>query len=66
MAENQTIRWKAEKMAEEMDRIAKLRLGFETLESRGSDRLDFREVSVWAVEQALRDAYVAGMEAARR
>lgn len=40
--------------------IAKKSLHFDTLETRNSDRLDFREVSVWGVEQALAEAYAAG------
>jgi len=40
------------------------RLGFPTLESRSSDALDFREVAVWMVRDALRHAYEAGRRAA--
>ena len=36
------------------------RLGFPTLETRSSDALDFREVAVWMVRDALRHAYEAG------
>lgn len=36
------------------------RLGFPTLETRSSDALDFREVPVWMVRDALRHAYEAG------
>jgi hypothetical protein len=35
-------------------------LGFETLETRNSDDLDFNEVAVWAVKAALRQAYDQG------
>ena len=35
-------------------------LGFPTLETRSSDSLDFREVAVWMVRDALRHAYEAG------
>lgn len=45
--------------------IAKRTLGFETLESRGSDGLDFREVGVTRVAAALEEAYQAGFRAAR-
>lgn len=38
-------------------------LGFETLETRRSDALDFREVAVWTVRDALRAAFDAGYEA---
>jgi hypothetical protein len=35
-------------------------LRIETLETRKSDRLDFKEVAVWNVKQALEMAYEAG------
>jgi len=41
------------------------RLGFPTLETRSSDALDFREVAVWMVRDALRHAYEAGRGSAR-
>lgn len=40
--------------------IAKLKLHIETLETRRSDSLDFHEVSVWGVKDALLAAYEAG------
>jgi hypothetical protein len=40
------------------------RLGFPTLETRSSDALDFREVAVWMVRDALRHAYEAGRRSA--
>ena len=43
--------------------IASEHLGIATLEARNSDRLDFHDVSVWGVKNALRHAYQAGMEA---
>lgn len=39
--------------------IAK-KMGFETMETRNSDRLDFREVAVWQVRAALEAAFAAG------
>ena len=42
--------------------IAKKHLFIETLEERKSDRLDFHEVSVWAVRNALEAAFKAGVE----
>lgn len=33
----------------------------ETLETRKSDDLDFHDVSVWEIRQALEDAFIAGM-----
>ncbi len=44
--------------------IARRVLRFETLEERGLDRLDFREVSAAAVKEALERAYQAGRESA--
>jgi len=40
------------------------RLGFQTLETRNSDALDFREIAVWQVRDALRHAYEAGRRSA--
>jgi hypothetical protein len=44
--------------------IAKQHLLIETLETRKSDRLDFHEVAVWGVKDALEAAYRAGRQAA--
>lgn len=41
--------------------IAERILGFETLETRNRDCLDFHEVSCSAVRAALAEAYLAGM-----
>lgn len=46
-------------------KIAEERLGFETLEMRKSDSLDFREVAVWSVKDALEAAYLAGRAAGK-
>jgi len=46
----------------ELALLARRRLQFETLEERGRDRLDFREVSVWGVREALARAYLAGAQ----
>ncbi len=40
------------------------RLGFPTLETRNSDSVDFHEVAVWMVRDALTHAYEAGRRAA--
>ena len=37
-------------------------LGVDTLDTRNSDRLDFHEVSVWEVKEALQAAFMAGCE----
>lgn len=50
-------------MKDKLEQIAKSVLGIETLETRNSDRLDFHDVSVWGVEEALREAYIAGQRA---
>ncbi|MHA6834126.1 DUF6900 domain-containing protein [Ralstonia pseudosolanacearum] len=46
--------------------IAAVHLLIETLETRKSDRLDFREVSVWSVRRALEAAFEAGVEHGRK
>jgi hypothetical protein len=43
--------------------IAKERIGAETLETRNSDRLDFYDISVWALKEMLEQAYEAGRQA---
>lgn len=43
-----------------LTRIANEKLGIETLETRGSDSLDFHEVSVACLLDALRAAFDAG------
>lgn len=47
-------------------KIARQILRLETLETRNSDALDFREMAVWAIREALLEAYEAGAEAATR
>lgn len=38
-------------------------MGFETTQTRNSDSLDFREVAVWEIKEALEAAYRAGRSA---
>ena len=45
--------------------IAKKHLNLETLETRNSDSLDFHDVAVWALKEALQEAYEAGLNAKR-
>lgn len=45
--------------------LARRRLGFETLETRGRDSLDFRECSAESVRGALSEAFDAGRAAQR-
>ena len=49
-----------------LTRIAQTTLHIETLESRGSDRLDFHDVSVESLREALEAAYNAGIEQGHR
>jgi hypothetical protein len=50
-------------MDEELNEIAQDVLDLETLETRNSDSLDFKELSVWDVKEALERAYQAGFRA---
>ena len=45
--------------------IAKKHLSLETLETRNSDSLDFHDVAVWSLKDALQEAYEAGFNAKR-
>jgi hypothetical protein len=38
----------------------------ETLETRNRDALDFHDIAVWSIRQALAEAYAAGQAAAKR
>ena len=42
--------------------IAQKHLGIETLETRNSDSLDFHDVAVWCLRDALEAAFKAGVE----
>src|SRR5579884_3837257 len=44
--------------------IAKKHLSIDTLDSQRSDRLDFHDLAVWSIEQALEAAFQAGLDAA--
>ena len=46
--------------------IASKHFFIETLETRNSDRLDFHDVAVWAMRNALEEAYAAGLAAAAK
>lgn len=48
-----------------LQKIALDHLFIESLETRKSDRMDFHDVSVWAVKSALMAAYEAGRQAAK-
>ncbi|OJY33912.1 MAG: hypothetical protein BGP11_11085 [Rhodobacterales bacterium 65-51] len=60
------IKTKAPTTAACLTRIAQVHLGLETLEERHSDSLDFHEVSVWSVRDALQAAFEAGQAAVRK
>jgi hypothetical protein len=51
---------------QKLEKIAWLKLGIATLETRTIDSLDFHEVSVTAVRAALAAAYKAGFDAGKR
>jgi hypothetical protein len=55
-----------QQMAEPLGRIARQYLGLQTLRCRYSDRLDFHDVSVWALLDMMQSAYDAGFEAGRK
>ena len=46
-----------------MAQIAKRFLKIPTLDARNMDRLDFHEVAVWELKDALRQAYRSGRDA---
>ena len=57
----------AEKDVEQqLQQIALDHLFIDTLETQNSDRLDFHDVSVWAIKSALLAAYDAGRQAAKQ
>jgi len=47
-----------------INRIARDALGLETLEARRMDDLDFHDLAVWSIKDALERAYEAGRKAA--
>lgn len=51
------------KATKAVEHIAKQILGIETLEAQKSDRLDFHEIAVWNLKEALQAAYRAGQVA---
>lgn len=58
----QIVREQAEGRAE---LIAREVLGIDTLETRKSDSLDFHDISVWGLREALTTAYLMGRREAR-
>jgi hypothetical protein len=49
-----------------VEAIAQRHLNIETLQVRSNDRLDFYDVPVWSMREALTAAYLAGAAAAAR
>jgi len=52
-------------MNNELLKIARTILDLETLETRNSDSLDFKEQAVWNIKEALVQAYKAGQESVK-
>lgn len=52
-------------MEELYEKIAKEVLFIDTLETRNRDSLDFPEVAVWCIKQALQMAYEKGLKDGR-
>ncbi len=50
------------KLEQLLTQIAQCKLGIETLETRKSDSLDFHNVAVWCLRDALEAAFNAGVE----
>lgn len=49
-----------------LTQIAQNKLGIETLETRKSDSLDFHDMAVWCLRDALEAAFNAGVEQGRK
>ena len=54
------------KLEQLLTQIAHSKLGIETLETRKSDGLDFHDVAVWCLRDALEAAFNAGVEQGRK
>lgn len=50
----------AREVEDKLEKIAQEKLGIDTLEQRWSDSLDFYDLSVWRIKEALAVAYEAG------
>ena len=59
----QTAQSTAAKAERQIAKIAREILDLETLETRKSDSLDFHDLAVWQIRDALSAAYNAGREA---
>ncbi|MDO3518728.1 DUF6900 domain-containing protein [Ralstonia pseudosolanacearum] len=54
------------RLLKQLTQIAERHLRIETLETRNWDRLDFHEVGVWCLRDALEAAFQAGVEQGRK
>ena len=54
------------KLEQLLTQIAQSKMGIETLETRKSDGLDFHDVAVWCLRDALEAAFNAGVEQGRK
>ena len=54
------------KLEQLLTQIARSKMGIETLETRKSDGLDFHDVAVWCLRDALEAAFNAGVEQGRK
>ena len=52
-------------MNNELLNIAQRILDIETLETRNSDSLDFKEQAIWSIKEALEQAYKKGQESVK-
>ena len=53
-------------MNKTLERIAHEILDLDTLATRNSDSLDFHDLAVWRIKEALEAAYTAGREAGKK
>ncbi len=53
-------------MNKKLQKIAKEVLFLETLETRNADHLDFKDLAVWTIKEALEQAYKAGQQSVKK
>ena len=53
-------------MNKTLEKIAKETLKLETLETRKNDSLDFHELSIWQIKEALEKAYKLGQDSIKK
>jgi len=52
-------------LEKDLEKIAKQHLGIDTLKTRHSDRLDFHDIAVWSILEALKAAYELGKKSSK-